>query len=69
MPLLAGPLVLKLTMALSLSLRPVFASLIALLTATLANAAVYTDAGQLPDTAYDFVIVGGTSIPIICPGP
>lgn len=41
------------------ALRPVFAGLIALLTASLANAAVFTDASQLPDTVYDFVVVGG----------
>lgn len=42
----------------ALALRPVFASLITLLTATLANAALYTDASQLPNSAYDFVVVG-----------
>ena len=43
----------------ALTLRPVFAGLIALLTAALADAAVYTDADQLPSTSYDFVVVGG----------
>ncbi|GJF00449.1 aryl-alcohol oxidase-like protein [Phanerochaete sordida] len=40
------------------ALRPVFASLAALLAATLASAELYTDASQLPDTVYDFVVVG-----------
>lgn len=43
----------------ALTLRPVFASLVALLTTTLASAALYTDADQLSDTVYDFVVVGG----------
>ena len=46
----------------ALALRPVFASLVALLTATLANAIVSTDADQLTNTEYDFVVVGGASI-------